>query len=282
MPGQNSALYLYAVVPAKGVDGTPLTIAARGLDGAPVEVISHGEVGILTHACQPAPYEGDAPAVHAWVLSQHEVVAEAFEKAGAALPLRFDSIVATTDRPAAELVRAWLEHSHDDIAARLQRLAGRVELGVQILSALPAATAEKTSAKPAAGSGSRGRNYFQAQMAERKERERIRAAEDALAGHAFAELSSRAEEISLNPKRGGTDSGPETGTRMLLDLAVLVPRDQISRVGDYLGEVAADPAITVRFTGPWPPYSFAGTLEMPAMLTSDPAQTTQKESHGNA
>lgn len=261
---RGSALYLYAVVPARGLDGMPLTLSAKGLDGAAVELIARDGIGVLTHECPPEPYEGDAPAVHAWVLAQHEVIAEAFAKAGTVLPIRFDSIVAATDKPAAQLLEAWLEHSHDALASRLDELMGRVELGVQIISAAPPAKAGR-----AAPGQSRGRDYFQAQMAERKERERVRAHEDMLAARAFEELSSRAEDVSLNPKRGNRDgAGAEQSARVLLDAAVLVPRERISVIGDYLGEVAADETVKVRFTGPWPPYSFVGSLEMPMLMTS--------------
>lgn len=268
---QGSALYLYGVVPALGLDGTPLTVAAKGLDGAAVQVIARDGIAVLTHACPPEPYEGDAPAVHAWVLAQHEVIAEAFEKAGTILPIRFDSIVAATDKPARQLLEAWLEHSHDALASRLDDLLGRVELGVQIISAAPPVQAGR--AARAVPGQSRGREYFQTQMAERKERERVRAHEDMLAARTFEELTSRAEDLCLNPKRGNREgAGTDANARVLLDAAVLVPRDRISVIGDYLGDVAADAAVKVRFTGPWPPYSFVGSLEMPMLMNAANSQ----------
>jgi hypothetical protein len=40
-------------------------------------------------------------------------------------------------------------------------------------------------------------------------------------------------------------------------VAVLVRAEHESTVGDRLEDLASRPGVEVRFTGPWPPYSFA-------------------------
>ena len=43
--------------------------------------------------------------------------------------------------------------------------------------------------------------------------------------------------------------------QMILNLSVLVPRERVSDLGAVLTGFQRD-GIEVRFTGPWPPYSF--------------------------
>ena len=47
---------------------------------------------------------------------------------------------------------------------------------------------------------------------------------------------------------------------MILNLSLLLRRDAIPRLGDYLETVSQEQAVEVRFTGPWPPYSFTGAF----------------------
>ena len=270
-----AGLYLYGVVPSVGTDGQPLTITVAGLDGAPVQVVAYGDVGVLTHSCSPRPYEGDVAQVHAWVLAQHEVISAAHANAGTILPIRFNSIVApTADRSAAEVLVDWLSRCHDAVAARLEALRGRVELGVQLFAEPVPSEASPPTGAPV----SRGRAYFQAQLAQRQERERIRATEALTAREVFDELAARADGLVVNPQRPvreGTTPLAELqgGGRLLLDVALLAQPQNVSAVGQYLAGVESTPGLSVRFTGPWAPYAFAGAFDMPLLVSATPNPT---------
>lgn len=264
-----TALYLYGVVPSVALDGQPLSVSVPGLDAAPVTVVTHGDIGVLAHSCAPHPCEGDVAQVHSWVLAQHEVIRSAHAAAGTILPIRFNSIVAATDdRTAAEVIVAWLDAAHDEITSRLDALRDRVELGVQVFAGraniVPAAGAD---AAPAA----RGRAYFQAQLGQRQERERARAAEALTASAVFDELALRSEGIVVNPKRPAREGSPgaaQPGERLLLDVALLAHSDKVQAIGEYLAEVEASPGLSIRFTGPWAPYAFAGAFDIPLLITT--------------
>jgi len=265
-PG-HTALYLYGVVPSVDADGEPLVAAARGLDGANVHVVTSRDIGVVTHVCAPVPYEGDVAQVHAWVLAQHEVVTSARAQAGTILPIRFNSIVAATDSPAAQVLIDWLDQSHDQLAARLDELRDRVELGVQVFAerASPGVPASPATA-PA-----RGRAYFQAQLGQRQEKERVRANEALIASSVFGELAALSEGIVVNPKRpqregNDTAGSAHTAAQMLLDVALLALPDQVGPIGEYLAGIASPPELTLRFTGPWPPYAFTGAFDMPLLV----------------
>ena len=47
---------------------------------------------------------------------------------------------------------------------------------------------------------------------------------------------------------------------MVLNLSLLVARLAVAPIGEYLERVSQEPGVEVRFTGPWPPYSFAGSF----------------------
>ena len=47
---------------------------------------------------------------------------------------------------------------------------------------------------------------------------------------------------------------------MILNLSLLTDQVGVQRVGDYLERVSQESGAEVRFTGPWPPYSFAGAF----------------------
>ena len=60
-------------------------------------------------------------------------------------------------------------------------------------------------------------------------------------------------------------SRPEPGQVPVLSFAVLVPKEQTEAVGLELAQIQAEqPAVRIRFLGPWPPYSFAELPEVAA------------------
>jgi hypothetical protein len=50
----------------------------------------------------------------------------------------------------------------------------------------------------------------------------------------------------------------EPGLSMIMNLSCLVDRDRYSKLGDELDKINRMAGFSVRFTGPWPPYSFVG------------------------
>jgi len=278
VPGEAfTALYLYGVVPSAGLNGKPLSVSAPGLDAAPVIMVTHGDIGVLAHSCAPHPYEGDVAQVHAWVLAQYEVIRSAHADAGTILPIRFNSIVAATgDRTATEVLVAWLDAGHYEIASRLDALRDRVELGVQVF-------AGRAHVVPSAGTGAapaaRGRAYFQAQLSQRQDRARARADQTLTASKVFDELALRAEGIVVNPKRparAGSPDAAQPSEHLLVDVAVLAHPEKVHAIGEYLAEVEASAGLSVRFTGPWAPYAFAGALDMPLLATATDDQATEQ------
>ena len=53
-----------------------------------------------------------------------------------------------------------------------------------------------------------------------------------------------------------TKRAEDEGKQMLLNLSCLLPKDQSGKLGEALEEIDNREGFSVRFTGPWPPYSF--------------------------
>jgi hypothetical protein len=247
-----SARYLYCVLPAQ--DPAP-AVRAPALDGGPVHPIRHRDIAVLTHACAPEPYQGSETEVCGWIAAHNAVVEEAWKSAGTVLPMSFDVIVrGDAGRGAEANVAGWLSEHHAPLRSRLQALRGRVEVGVQILRnaenclAGEAGGAEPESVRP------RGHAYFAAHQRRREQRERLELQAEAAFCRHREMLATLVDDVQVNRPR------PVPGKMMVLNLSLLTDQAGLARVGNYLEHVSQETDAEVRFTGPWPPYSFAGTF----------------------
>ena len=84
-------------------------------------------------------------------------------------------------------------------------------------------------------------------------------------------LAALVDDVQVNKPR------PVPGKMMVLNLSLLTDQAGVQRVGDYLEPVSQESGAEVRFTGPWPPYSFAGTFARPKEIAEpvNNARTTE-------
>ncbi len=252
------ARYVYAVIPGTSRD----EFVHIGIGGARVYVLRYGDIGALVHDCPPEPYQGDTEAMTGWVKTHSDVIDRVWAETGSVLPMRFDVIVRPNeDRSADENVRRWLEEEHSNFKIKLDEFRDKVELGVQILwdpaviaSKLAEGSEEISALKAAMANMSKGTAYLQRhKIAEivKQEMER-RAIRDYTA--CYAALSKQAESIHVNKLQKH-----DTKT-MIANLALLVQREKVEAVGAALGSFSGEEGVEVRFTGPWPPYTFAAKI----------------------
>jgi gas vesicle protein GvpL/GvpF len=247
-----AALYLYCVLPAAGE--LP-RISSPALDGGPVHTVRCRELAAVAHACAPEPYQGSAERVRGWIAAHNAVVEEVWESAASVLPMSFDVIVrGGADRSAEASLVGWLTEHYEALCGRLHALEGRAEVGVQVLWDIAKLAGPGAAGRPAPEAPARGRAYFACQQHRRQVKEELerRASEDCR--RHLANLTGLAEDVQVNKVR------PVPGKQMVLNLSLLVTPVAVSRVGEYLERVSQEPGIEVRFTGPWPPYSHAGTF----------------------
>lgn len=170
---------------------------------------------------------------------RHEDVLQSFVGVTPVVPLRFGAIYRDLDD-----VRRLLTERGDFFQSTLERLRGRVELGVKAWFD-PARVA-----RPAAADG---RAYLERRRAE------LSAVRDAAAAASTAHerlLDVAVEGVVNRPQPRELTGRDET---MLLNGAYLVPAGD-GRLAEEVARLADDHAtlgIAYELTGPWPPYNFA-------------------------
>ena len=250
-----TARYIYGVIPR--IDKTDF--GPIGIEANQVYTIAHEDICAVVHACPPKPYEGDEDAVKAWVVTHSDVVDAVWEQAGSVLPMSFDVIIKADGETSAEdNVRGWLAGEYETFKVKLDEFKDEVELGVQVLWD-PAVIAQRVTEEnedirqlaAEMASKSRGLAYFyQHKIAEAVKKE-IEAKADENYRHYYEQLREHAEDIQVNKVKKHPDR------QMIMNLSLLVKKDRVKVVGEVLGKIQSEDGVEVRFTGPWPPYTFA-------------------------
>jgi gas vesicle protein GvpL/GvpF len=181
----------------------------------------------------------------------HEDVLRAFAAATAVVPLRFGTIY----RDAGD-VADLLEARAEEFRASLDRVRGRVELGVKAWVDRPRLESVLSGGDLAAPDAPAGRSYLERRLRERKSAEEaaayctsvVRDAHDCLRALAVDAVRNRAQPRELTGR-------PE---EMALNAAYLVAVDE----GSFAAEVSRlddenrAAGITFELTGPWPAHNF--------------------------
>ncbi|MBY8881493.1 GvpL/GvpF family gas vesicle protein [Actinacidiphila acidipaludis] len=263
-------LYAYAVTGRE--PGTAVASYGQGVTGAPVFPVAEGELAALVSRVPAAGF--DEVALQAqledleWLervaRAHHEVVAAA-SSAGCALPLRLATVYRDEDG-----VRRMLRTGHDRLRAELDRLDGRIEWGVKVYTtpaaqAAPvgpagpgAAPAGPAAARGGAGGTVSGRDYLRQRLRQRQTQDGVLQQSSDLADRLDAELSRLAED-----RRVHRPQDPRLSRRdgvNVLNASYLVPAADAHAFAERARTlVAGETRVRVEMTGPWAPYSFAGT-----------------------
>jgi hypothetical protein len=249
-----TARYLYAV--CRGLEPTDLE-GVRGLDGGPLELVQDEGLVAVVSDVDLAEYGEEGLRRNLedlrWLeraARGHDTVVQAAAGAAPTAPLRLATIC-FDDHAVRERLREW----HADLDRVLDRIDGRLELSVKILSA-PRAVAPGRPLAPASAPGA-GAAYLRQKQGETRARADHEAAAADAAARAHDRLSSASVASRLLPAQDARLTGHE-GT-MVLNGAYLVEAEDVeafTALADQLaGELGA--GLTLDWRGPWPPYSFA-------------------------
>jgi len=226
--------YVFGVVPSDAAPATGTYLVERGPLAAVAAEVSLAEFGedVLPERLNDRAWLEEKVRVH-------EAVLQSFVGVTPVVPLRFGAIY----RDVAD-VRGMLAERGERFEAALERVSGRVELGVK-------AWFDPTHVqRTAAGSG---REYLQLR------RDELASSRDAagVAATAHARLAAAADAAVANRPQPRELTGREE--QMLLNGAYLVPDgdERFAAEVALLAEEHAAAGITFELTGPWPPYNFA-------------------------
>lgn len=257
--GASSKLYVYAVVSAS--DYRPTT---TGIDGSPLHLVgdpSGPQAVVHTHS--GGPYDGPDEDVKRWVLQHSEVIEDGWQGVGTVLPVSFNVIVRPdldSGLSARSQLEGWLAGSRSVLTKRLDELDGASELRVEISlerSAFVETSDEIRSIKSDMVDRPAGVRRLLEKRLEKIEKELTDRAADDLYPAVRTRIAAQCLEIEeyRTPAR-------EAGQTPVLMASCLVTEPGIQRLGAELTAIQNEqPAITIRFLGPWPPYSFADMSE---------------------
>ena len=255
---QSSGTYLYCVA------DTPeeASLGRAGLEGEEVFTVPCRDICGVVQRCPHEPYQSsNEEVVKGWVLAHQRVVEAAWRRWGTVLPSTFDTIFQGDDVGDAErTVRDWLETEYDYLRAKMQWVKGKAEYGVQISwdhevigQRLTQTNPELFTLNMACRSKPGGTAFLNRERLKSLLRGEMEAEADRCFQDLYRRIRDRVDDLSIERAKKG-----EQGLQMILNLSCLASKEQSSELGRELGRIDALEGFFVRFTGPWPPYSFVG------------------------
>ncbi|WP_435551400.1 gas vesicle protein GvpL [Natrinema sp. CGMCC1.2065] len=271
-PSIDEGRYLYCLVRTDG----DADLETTGVDGEPVSVVVADGIGAVVHACDGVYDSGDLAQIRRWLVRHQTVVDEAGQAFGTPIPFQFDTILRGDD----DGLREWLREERGILERALDGLAGHWEYRVEVVEIDPvddAALIERDDRlrelderidDAEDGTAFLLEKQFDQRLTElraaRREsvtadlRERLAA--EAREVHALERSpSAQLSDDVAGSSAGAGDSKADDG-ETLARLTLLAHEDDEGAIGSVLDDVAATDGLEVRFTGPWPPYTFAPEL----------------------
>ncbi|TET10942.1 GvpL/GvpF family gas vesicle protein, partial [Candidatus Aerophobetes bacterium] len=210
------------------------------------------------HNCPIQPYESkDTKVVEGWVITHEETIEAAWKRLGTVLPSGFDTIIKADEEDSEEVVRAWLKEDYQSLKEKLNKVKGKVEYGVQIswdtkiiTRELIEKDLELKKLQQEIKSKSKGTAYMYKQKLEKLIRGKLGKEGERCFKEFYEMIKGCTDEVKVGKLR--KENEPR---QMLMNLACLADKDDRT-LGYELEKINDREGFFVRFTGPWPPYSF--------------------------
>ena len=231
-----------------------------GINGTRVYTIPYQDISAIVHDCPSEPYESeDNDVVKNWVITHERVIETAWERLGIVLPLGFDTIIrAGEEKDPKKVVRDWIKEDYQNLKKKLDRVRGKAEYGVQISwdtkiisHALIEKDEELNKLSEDIKSKPKGAAYMYRQKLEKLIREKLLREAENHFKEFYGRIKKCTEDIRMEKIKK-----EEEPRQMLMNLSCLADKNDAKALGDELDKINNKEGIFVRFTGPWPPYSF--------------------------
>lgn len=254
--------YVYCVA-TTGDSSSPPDVT--GIDDGQVRLVEHGDLGAIVQPVERIFDTTDAATARRWILTHQQVVEAATDRYGTVLPFRFDTILEGDD----EAVERWVADREEALRSVLDHLAEVNEYRIQLSwdeqeqrqeLGDEESLAELEERMESANDGTR---YLVEQQYERTADGLLTDRKAELAEELHAAVDPVVERIEIRDTAVGSDLGTELAdadTDVVATLSVLAGESEEAAIGDRLERFEQRPGLSVRFTGPWPPYTFAANL----------------------
>jgi hypothetical protein len=248
--------YLYCVADR----GERADLGKIGLDDKEVYTIPFVDLCAVVHNCPSEPYKSeDDEKVKRWVMAHEKVVEVAWERFGTILPVSFDTIIkGEKDRGAEENVKNWLKEDYAHLKQKMDKMRGKAEYGVQIFwnpkfiaDEIAKTNEEIKNLNHQIKSKSKGMAYMLKQKLENLLKKEMEKKADSCFKEIYTKIKKCVDETKVEKTKRINEK-----MQMLVNLSCLVDKGKSEELGEELEEINKQEGYTVRFTGPWPPYSF--------------------------
>lgn len=235
-----------------------LDLGRVGIEDSQVYTIPYKDLCAVVHNCPAQPYESkNKKVVESWVVAHEESIEVARKRLGTVLPLGFDTIIKADEEDPEEAVKAWLKEDYQSLKEKLNKVKGKVEYCVQI-SWDPQIIARELIEKDLElkrldqeiKSKPKGVAYMYKQKLEKLIREKLEKEAERYFKEFYEKIKHCTNEVKVEKLKKEDES-----RQMLMNLSCLADKDN-KTLGDELEKINNREGFFVRFTGPWPPYSF--------------------------
>jgi hypothetical protein len=230
-----------------------------GIDKRAVYTVPHKEISAVVHACEPRPYDTrDKSQAEEWVLEHSYVIDQATKRFGSVLPFSFDVILRGDD----SLIEEWLRRNYEHLRRELDGVAGKAEYTVQIFydynelaSRILSRTPELNELQSSIGKESKGKAYLLQKRLDQRLKSLVASEARCQAERYLSSISSQVEELIADGKSSWTPEGCQD-LQLLASYTCLVCQEKVEGLGETLDQINRLEGFSVRFTGPWAPFSF--------------------------
>lgn len=254
--------YLYCLVDTTA--GEPGSLSVTGIDDAPVRVVENDGVGAVVHDSETV-YDTDRPKqAKRWLLTHQGVVDAASDVFGTPLPVRFDTILEDGDAG----VERWLHEHSEQLSEELAAFADKWEYRIHLLwdpSGFEDRVTEEDDRLGELRQKRRQAESGTAFLVKKQYDNRLRELKRDRRAELVETLHQRVEPLvsELTEQDAHTASGDDTedaDRERVTRLAVLAAESTEDTLGARLDEIVEQDGLEIRFTGPWPPYTFVPDL----------------------
>ena len=248
--------YIYCIVE----NSKEANLGNIGIGGSKVYTIPCQDISAVVHDSPAKPYESeDNEVVKDWVIAHEKVVEIAWEKLGTVLPLGFDTIImADKEKDPGEIVKDWLKEDYQNLKEKLDKVRGKAEYVIQvswdtkvIFHILIEKDEELKKLSEEIKSKSKGAAYMYKQKLEKLLRGRLEREAERYFKEFYGRIKENTDDIRMEKIKK-----EEEPRQMIMNVSCLADKKDVKTLGDELDKINKGEGIFVRFTGPWPPYSF--------------------------
>ncbi len=254
------ARYIYSIART----GTRVNLGEIGIEKTEVFTIPYKDVAAVVHSCQPLAYDTkDRALAEEWVLAHSYVIDQAMKKFGAVLPFSFDVILKGDDSAILE----WLGKNYSHLAQDLDKVKGKAEYTIQIYydyddlaARILKRDGKLRDLKNQIERESKGKAYLLQKKLVQLLKTQVYSEAARLADKSLSDIKTQVDELKTDGKRWTPDNYKDL--LLLASYSCLVRDDMAACLGETLDEINRMEGFRVRFTGPWPAFSFVNCREL--------------------